>query len=94
MIKTKKIYEAELENGSTFNDNNKEMLLLMPELLSENINKITDFYKKDTQQNTNIHIYDGICKFIKLNNKVGMLGKNDEIIIPFIYDSISIIMKI
>ena len=84
MIDVKEIYEFELENGLIIKSDGKKILLLLPELLEENIEKIFDYY--NVPINFKRRTFSQNKLLISKNNLIGYIDRTGKEIIPCQYD--------
>lgn len=86
MIELEEIYELELENGKKCTTE-RNMLLLLPELLDENLNKIDSYYNQVIDYDFIMPFSNGLA-LVKKNNKYGCIDSKGNNVIECQYDHI------
>lgn len=82
-------YEFTLDNGKTFNSDSKNVLLLIPELMDENNEKIKSYFNiANSKYVFDVKFVNGVASVCRPDtSKWGAIDKEGNVVIPFIYKS-------
>ena len=83
MIDVKELYEFELENGLIIKSDGRKILLLLPELLEENIEKIFDYY--NVPINFKMRKFSQNKLLVSKNNLIGYIDRTGKEVIKCKY---------
>ncbi len=86
MVELEEIYELELENEKKCTTE-RNLLLLLPELLEDNLNKVDSYYNQVIDYDFIMPFSNGLS-LVKKNNKYGCIDNKGNIVIECQYDHI------